>query len=204
MVDFRRCVTVGPGETTSAAGGTSDASLAVMRRILPLAVLAVVLSTGQSSASAESGEDKSPGGAFLLSFGGTIGAHVAALALLDGDDLDEASTDQLVGALALASIGPSLGHVYTGEYEHAAVTTAIRAGGLVLMAVGAKDASGHGSEDGLTLIFLGGAAWLGSTIYDWVDAPLSARRANARLVVTPAALPAKHGVAPGLVVAGSF
>jgi hypothetical protein len=57
---------------------------------------------------------------------------------------------------------------------------------------------------GLVALAAGGAVWVGSTVYDWYDAPRTADRKNARFMVMPSALPAKGGPAPGLVLAGTF
>ena len=100
---------------------------------------------------------------------------------------DDSAGAVLVG-VPLAAIGPSVGHVYAGEYRHALITTSLRVAGLALAYYGVAsstlcfgdscpDGAGH-SNAGLSLLGVGIAAGVG--LYDWIDAPSAARRANRR------------------------
>src|SRR5687768_13040297 len=109
-----------------------------MRRIVPVVTLVVAMLAG----SAEAGDQKNPGTAFLLIFGGTFASLLAGGALLSADDSEPA----IAGSLAIISVGPALGNVYNEEYGRVATTSAIRAGGLVVFALGAVEFYGDLDE----------------------------------------------------------
>ncbi len=100
---------------------------------------------------------------------------------------DDSAGAVLVG-VPLAAIGPSVGHVYAGEYRHALITTSLRVAGLALAYYGVASSTscfgdscpdGAGKNNaGLSLLGVGIAAGVG--LYDWIDAPSAARRANRR------------------------
>jgi hypothetical protein len=106
------------------------------------------------------------------------------------DDGEDQETDMVASGLALvgigATFGPSVGHVYAGEWAHGLATMGLRllafggsaaaiAGGIQLLDDG--DAPGAG---GVVMLLgaLAGTAGLGLMAYDLIDAPEAARRAN--------------------------
>ena len=100
---------------------------------------------------------------------------------------DDSAGAVLVG-VPLAAIGPSVGHVYAGEYRHALITTSLRVAGLAQAYYGVAastvcfgdscpDGAGHRNAR-LSVLGVGIAAGVG--LYDWIDAPSAARRANRR------------------------
>jgi hypothetical protein len=127
----------------------------------------------------------------------------------------------LATAAAAATLAPSAGHIYTGEYLHAAGTAGARTALLgVSTLVFAENFSYSGdrldkAETAVLLVsFLG---WAGMVVYDFVDAPFSAIRYNEkrlalpkakRLSVFPVILPSgptnDEPSALGLAVSGHF
>jgi hypothetical protein len=180
--------------------GTAAAFSVAMRLLVSLIVVALF------AAPAEAGKRKNVGLSFLLSFGGTFASYAGAGAVQHLGDEDDWGKTMFAGAVLIA-VGPSLGNVYNGEHRRAAVTAGIRGGAMALLFFGGGEAFDHASEhqeEGFVAMAVGGVAFVGSTIYDWIDAPLAAQRHNARMTVAPSVLPAKDGLAPGLVLAGSF
>lgn len=123
----------------------------------------------------------------------------------------------------LALIGPSAGHIYAGEGKHAVGGTLLRTGGLMIMAMGlipltsaadegAPNPNGTSHDNdhsgGRTMVAVGAAIFIGSTIYDIVDASRAAERTNkknaAKYQVMPAPIMTANGVAPGLTFSGQF
>jgi hypothetical protein len=159
----------------------------------------------------------SPSTALALSIGTTVvGWGVAASGGLTDGSLQ---IGLITGGLAVAVFGPSAGHVYAHEYRHAIIATTVRAVGVLLVGVGVGAATtcvvgGLGDQDngcdggggGAILIGLGITAGLG--LYDWIDSPRAARRANARAIrhaamaVMPTLDPQRGTT--GLALVGSF
>jgi hypothetical protein len=130
----------------------------------------------------------------------------------------------LGGTLLVPIVGPSLGQIYAEEYGHAALFSGLRLGAAVVGVAGfveiIADIDGDigDAERGLALLALGGAALTLFTVYDVVDAPFAAQRANARfglapplaarapsLVLSPTPLPSPPGGAGfGLSLLGRF
>ncbi len=128
--------------------------------------------------------DKSPGVARALNLGAGIGGLLigtvtaVAVANLFGDDDRDTSAVALSAGMLVAGVGPSVGHFYAGEYGHGLIVSGVRvAAGTTAMMLAVYDARGAAATAG----FLGciGVA-LALDVYDLVDAPDAARRANAK------------------------
>ncbi|MGE0549037.1 MAG: hypothetical protein AB7O24_18750 [Kofleriaceae bacterium] len=164
----------------------------------------------------EIAEVKSPNTAFALA----LGATVAGAALLGATmyQTDPESRQHLgLAGLAVVTVGPSIGHFYSGEVGRGALSTGIRVGALGVSALGMSMALSDlfcssdchdGEADAGVAIMLGGLALAtGAAIYDIADAPSAARRANVRaarggqLTVVPKLSP--NGSA-GMAVVGTF
>lgn len=163
---------------------------------------------------------KSEETATALAVGGTLGGFaLAALALKSSGDNPTLGWAAAAGLL----VGPSLGHVYTGDALHAVGTSVLRAGGGLSMLLGVfiltmsedcfdDDLGSCGGDDddkGHAMLWIGAAAYLGATAYDIIDASYSARRANARharsVMLTPSLVStAGGGSAPALSLTGRF
>lgn len=141
-----------------------------------------------------------------------LGSTIAGVAVLDVG-VRHNSTELNVLAFGLLTIGPSAGHIYSGEIGHSTLMTALRA--VSIVAFGGGLISGMceescGSEGAAMVMFYGGAVTYGiATFYDLVDAYASARRYNQRqrraVAITPAIVQsAGDGKAPAILVSGSF
>jgi hypothetical protein len=98
--------------------------------------------------------------------------------------------DMIASGLALvaagSTFGPSIGHLYANEWGHGLATMGLRLlafGGSVALITGGIELANNDDEaaGGGVVMMLGalsGAAGLGLMIYDLVDAPEAARRAN--------------------------
>lgn len=139
-----------------------------------------------------------------------VGTTLAGLGIAVAAVRYENSGAGLVGLAGLL-IGPSVGHLYAGEWVHALGTSAVRtAGGFVFLvglieATSTEQSSGGGSSphsDGRSMMLLGGAAYVLTTIYDIYDARRAARRSNEHaLAVVPTV---GQNATVGLMVAGRF
>src|SRR5262245_27028144 len=114
------------------------------------------------------GPTKSEALATALAFGSTVAVvTVLAVASYDRPLLTWTGATLMV-------IGPSVGHVYTGEYGHAAVASLLRAGGLVSFGIGLVGALcvsesdvSCPSEAAMSWLLLGGASvYVAVTAYD--------------------------------------
>jgi hypothetical protein len=141
---------------------------------------------------------KSPSGAFLYSFLGTVVPGAVALAASGPED-DATALLFLGGAV----VGPSFGHFYAGRPGRAFAGIGIRSASVLglAIAVGTSWDNPNTGSDVLAVasLVVGG----GSMIFDIADAPHSARlhnqKANAvRVSVSPAAIGPDH--APGMRV----
>ena len=202
-----------------------------MRNLLVAAVLAAALVPAVAAAQPaltppiatqpdQVPEVKSESGATALAIATTIAGGAAIYGA------GQTRNDSLAWlGVGLVLAGPSAGHLYAGEYGHAAKMTALRAGGMLVFGVGliasmsvayeadcAGPCSGGSSSShgpGTALMLLGGGTVLASTIYDLYDAHRSAHRANVRAaqqhwMVAPTVLGTRDGTAPGLAFAGAF
>lgn len=158
---------------------------------------------------------RSPGKALLLSLGLTVGAAAIFATLPEvsdrTSDLEAPVSPAFVvgsaGVLAL-SVAPSAGHLYVGEYRHAAIlsglrlasNTAIIAGAVTVIVSALEADSGSPGKilGGLGLAVLGSIGTSVCTVVDIVDAPLAAKRHNQKR----AALPTLQTTASGDLAAG--
>jgi len=194
-------------ETAHATGwpGACYEKLTV-RAFLVASIVGTAATAHAEPAAAPAVETKSPALAGALAVGTPI-AGVLVAVVADG------SLPLEVTAASLFAFGPSLGHVYAGEYKHAAVSTLIRGGayaGFALSAIKWTKISDPECEvpgcykprtaDVLEVTMVVTALiFVGATAYTWYDAPRAARRTNhrrAQLAIVP--------TGTGLYVAGSF
>lgn len=154
-----------------------------------------------------------------LALGSTLGGLAVGVALCPFNPL----AGMAVAVLSVG-IGPAIGHAYAGEWGHAALTSlgrlALGGGGYTLFVIGlvVEALSGEGestprhSSAGIAMMASGVALGLGAAalaIYDIVDAPGAARRANRRrpaaLAVAPLVGPTSDGgMQYGVAVAMRF
>jgi hypothetical protein len=162
---------------------------------------------------------KSEQTATALAIGGTLGGFALTAGALRGN-----SPAIAWAALAGTLVGPSLGHIYSGESLHAVGTTVLRAAGGTAMILGAislttasscdpdlSDCSGGytGQSRDEAMIWIGAAVYLGATIYDIIDARYAARRANERharsIMLAPSLVSTTGGgSAPAVSLTGRF
>jgi hypothetical protein len=130
---------------------------------------------------------RSPGIALALSSAAT------AVPLVIGWQLWTSRTNEGWGfgvMTAGISLGPAVGHLYTGDYAHAFLWTIFQTGATLLgtyqilaSTIHSSDCQGSQCDDSKGGIAAGGALLLGSVasaLYDIYDAPRAAERANAR------------------------
>lgn len=143
----------------------------------------------------------SPGVALGLGAGATAaGGLMLVLASESSDDrIVVAST--LVGA-GLLIVGPSAGHLYVGESGEAVGMSLVRGGAGAIFYYGVTRmlddcAESNCGERNSEWIMLGGVGlWTAATVFDLVDAPRAATRANARTTIAP--------TGNGMAVSGVF
>jgi len=177
-----------------------------MRAFLVAALVSTTAGAHAEPAAAPAVETKSPALAGAIAVGTPIAGVLVAVAA-DG------SLPLEVTAASLFALGPSLGHVYAGEYGHAAVSTLIRGGayaGFALSAIKWTKISDPECEvpgcyeprtaDVLEVTMVATALiFIGATAYTWYDAPRAARRTNHRRAQLSIVL-----AGTGLGVAGTF
>ncbi len=158
-------------------------------------------------------EIKKPGTAQLLAVGATGLGLLTFFAAADDNNEELA----LVGA-GLTLIGPSAGHIYAGENGHAVKMSLLRTGALLTFIYGAvKSTEGdcidycyeNTNNEGEAAMYLGGAVFVVSTLYDLYDSGRAARRFNEKaartLTVGPTMMSSAHGgTSPGVALSGSF
>ncbi len=160
-------------------------------------------------------------------WGLALGLSMGSTALLSGVGFGLSMGGYEDAGLALSLlgniVGPSVGHIYTGQYWHALGTSLGRGAATGIMLAGLMHtdflASVFGREPDAPawawpVTLLGAAGVLGLTIYDYVDAPLSAVRFNERargaqlslapLVLQPPAGRPEAGPALGMGLSGRF
>ena len=165
-------------------------------------------STGQPAAP-DPGE-VSPTAALMISLGGTLASYGAVVGAFAAR-----SAPGVVAASVGAVIMPSVGRWYANDA--AAGTLAIRIAGTGAVIAGValefNDCVVFFSGDTRScnrllvssLIMVGGVAFLGTTVYDIVRAPLDARDDNAahrRIALVPVVAPQQHQY--GIAFAGQF
>lgn len=149
----------------------------------------------------------SPGTAFTLSLLGTATGY-GLLTLAANRESEGLAWAGIAGVM----IGPSMGHIYTGESNRAIGHTALRGLGGALMVAGLAfglDDSGNGPPANPYVLMTGGfVLHTVMTVYSMADAPRSARRVNRRLqqleiAPTPIIGP-DHSTGVGLTLGGNF
>ncbi len=153
----------------------------------------------QPTAASQGGSQtqKSPWVATGLAVGVTAsGFALGAIAdAVDGDASSPATIPVVVASLAIATVGPSVGHWYAGERSHAVRWTAIRAAGMAAGAAGLALAF-EGFEDdrryafpAVALAAVGLGTYMVGMYWSLYDAHRAVRRTNRRsgLVVSPMA-----------------
>ena len=148
---------------------------------------------------------KSPGAATAWAIGTTFaGWGMAAGGIAAGN------AGLFIVGEAVSAFGPSAGHFYAGESAHGLGMSVIRGVALgaadVIVVLAFEEDWDEGTGEGLFFGSLAVAAGLG--LYDWIDAPGAARRANERngfdLGFAPMA-PGRDGrPALGLALVGKF
>ncbi len=173
-------------------------------RMRKLVVIATLLTSSVAAAQPDPVEaptprvhKKRPSTAAVLAAGTFVSGVVVG-----GYGASRNETSLLVMSAGLLAFGPSAGHVYVGANRHAIQGTLLRSAGLGLIILGTGAGVPHDHNAFLAAAGIAGAGLLtGAIAYDLVDAPLAARRRNARaLAVTPAIV----RDAPGLALAGTF
>lgn len=118
-----------------------------------------------------------------------------------------------VAAAAGILVGPNAGDIYAGDGKRALVHSGIRAGGMVLVTVGAVQAfddcfleEDPCNSDGEALIFVGAGIFVADSLYSIFTASRTAREQNEKarqsLMITPAPMGNNGGY--GLSLAGDF
>lgn len=189
-------------------------------RLMPSVTAAIGYRFGAAPSASPSAPLRSPRIAFALSLLSTMAPVVAGLSMIEYGH----GQTQSYGVAALAAglaLGPSAGHVYTGDYARAAGLAALRAlalsaGTLAVLSqvVGGDCEDGPPGSCGSSpaIQALGFALLLSApvlAIYDIADAPAAARRANARhgiaaLNVLPTVMGNGPAAGRGLALAGQF
>jgi hypothetical protein len=144
---------------------------------------------------------KSPEEALALSGGITLLSGILAATTFEDDHLSPMTA---IGVAGLA-LGPSLGHVYAGEYFTGGL--ALRAAGMTAGILGIGEAARCGEEDcsragAVTALVLGGAAFAAGILWDVATAPRAARRWNERRGISIAPVVTDDGA--GVTLGGSF
>ena len=155
-------------------------------------------------------EPVSPRVALTLSLLGTAVGYGSFIAGLEYDNNGLA----FLGIAGIV-IGPSIGHIYTGDVRRELVTTSVRGLGVLVTGVGAVMSfsdcllQSTCNSPGPALSLAGALVTVGGTIYSIVDSRRSARRANERnerwFALTPAPmLGPDRSMGMGMVASGSF
>ncbi len=166
------------------------------------------------------GKTKSEGTATMLALGTTAGGF--ALLAAAGNQNEGGGGMATLGVLALL-IGPSAGHIYSGETGHAVGMSLVRGGAAIAFLAGVlkqtmvygaqadcfEQCTGLKSDDdnGATLMWVGGLTFVAATVYDIIDAPRSARRRNVKerqYAVQPMIVGTTNARTPGIGFAGKF
>jgi len=182
-----------------------------LSKALAVAVVAIggAARADSSEAFVQQSWDPSPSMALALSGGLTLGGIATGVGMFMAGDRYHSNTLAGAGVLIASAafvVGPSTGHIYSGEGGHAVRFSLYRAGlgGLGVGAIaagigigvgcamggimGGGDESSDDCDDAAgPLVVVGGilsAGALSLAVYDIIDAPRSARRMRARNVTT--------------------
>lgn len=161
------------------------------------AALALVL----APAAARAEDHKSADEALALSGGVTLLSGILVAATVEDDDLSPMTAIGLAGL----ALGPSLGHVYAGEYLTGGL--ALRAAGMTVAILGLREGTTCADGDciakgAVAAAVLGGAAFAAGIIWDVATAPRAARRWNERHGLSIAPVVTDDGA--GVTLGGSF
>jgi hypothetical protein len=158
---------------------------------------------------------RSPRTAMALALSTTLVPLALGAALWETDH-DVLSLSILATGL---SFGPASGHLYAGAYSHAVGTSLARGSALVLGSIvllmstlHSSDCQGSQCDDSVPGLVIAGAlgvSTLALAVYDIVDAPRAARRANAQhgfgdVALLPSVRSAGGIPSQGLNLVGSF
>ncbi len=150
---------------------------------------------------------KSEGTATMLALGTTAAGFALLAAAGKQQEGGEMGT---LGVLALM-IGPSAGHIYAGETGHAVGMTLVRGGAALAFIVGVVKATtvyaSRDSDNGATLMWVGGISFVAATVYDIIDAPRAAHRRNNKTrqwQVNPMMVGTSNATTPGMGFSGRF
>ena len=151
-----------------------------------------------------------------------LGYGIAAAATLPSGHVTSAQTACLVGGLALGLLGPSAGHIYTGNYLRAGAFGIGRLAFAGIALAGLLSALGHpeGDQPGYrddrtelwSLMLVGSAGVLALTIWESIDSYSSAKAVNRKreglaLALSPFIVRAQgtgSSAVTGLLVSGQF
>jgi hypothetical protein len=143
----------------------------------------------------------SPGIAFGLATGSTAaGGLLLILATESSDDRVVVASTLLGGGLLV--VGPSTGHLYAGDSGEAVGMSLLRGGAVGLFYVGFTrvfdECDGEVCDDdkGMLMMLSGVGLWSAAAIFDMIDAPRAAARANAHIAVVP--------TGNGIALSGTF
>jgi hypothetical protein len=180
-----------------------------MRLAFPALFTAALLTTATSARAEPASDLRSPGAAAGIAAGAAIiGTGVTLAGIGDWDTA-------YVG-LGILTVGPSLGHVYAGAPGRGLVSMALRGAGAIAFAEGVRsldveicgpdhDCSTEDEDEGNTsLIWLGAAVIVGTTLFDIAGSAGAAAEHNRRLQLTPTVLPSSSGPVGGMALAGTF
>lgn len=164
---------------------------------------ALALTVLARPAAAEEAKDlKSPEQALAFSGGVTLLSGILVLATAEDDRISPVTAAGVAGL----ALGPSLGHVYAGEYLTGGL--ALRAAGMAVAILGYREASRCSSVGdchmtaGATGVVLGLGAFAAGALWDIATASRAADRWNARHGLTIAPVVTDDGA--GVSLAGSF
>jgi hypothetical protein len=138
-----------------------------------------------------------------------VGTTLAGMGLTLGAIRYGSSGAGVIGIGAMVA-GPSAGHFYSGEWGHALGMTALRTTGALVFFLGLiessteaniSDGGGTHHDNGSSLMAIGAAVYVATTVYDIYDSGRAARRANAHAL---AVVPSVGQSAVGMTLAGQF
>ena len=180
-------------------------------------------SDSRHSPPAGTDDGKLPWMAATLSAGpAALGYGIAAASTLPSGHITSAQVACVVGGLTVGVLGPSAGHIYTGNYLRAGLFGMGRLAFAGMALAGLLSALDHPEADEggykndkteiWSLMLLGSAGVLGLTIWESVDSYYSAKavnreRAGRALALSPFIVPSRGTGSPsatGLLVSGRF
>ncbi|HSD88896.1 MAG TPA: hypothetical protein VLB44_15315 [Kofleriaceae bacterium] len=184
-----------------------------MRRVLPLFILL-------ACATAHAGPKDRQSARILSGTAAAVAGGVTLAGFVTAKEGEPFNQPVLYTGVGLLMVTPSLGEFYAGQYLTYGMGVRAAATALAIYALRTQvkavrcDTVGASydlacksfTENAYPLLGVSAIAFVGGVWYDVLDAPDAADRYNRShgYVVTPTALPGPQGMAPGLVVSGSF